>query len=250
MSRETAATGRRPNVVLILADDLGYSDLGCYGGEINTPVLDRLGRTGVRMTQFYTTPRCAPSRASLLTGLHPHRTGVGDLNSDDRPWGYPGALDERFATLAEVLRTAGYATSLSGKWHLSNSITEPDASWPTRRGFDEFYGIIGGAANYFGPRGHAPADVPLFWEHIGNCAVRLGRWKLVREAQQPWELYDVTVDRVEEVNLATRHPDVVTALAAEWQAWAERTNVIPFDSIAQHYQRDGRYVPRDRSRDR
>ena len=89
---------RKPSVVLILADDLGYSDLGCYGGEIATPNLDRSGRSGVRLSQFYNTARCSPSRASLLTGLHPHQTGVGILTNDDRPLGYPGSLDDRCAT--------------------------------------------------------------------------------------------------------------------------------------------------------
>jgi arylsulfatase A-like enzyme len=83
----------RPNVIFVFADDLGYSDLGCYGGEIRTPNLDRLGRDGVRLTQFYNTARCSPSRASLLTGLHPHQIGVGILTNDDRPEGYPGTLN-------------------------------------------------------------------------------------------------------------------------------------------------------------
>lgn len=521
------------NVVVILADDLGYSDLGCYGGEIRTPTLDRLGRAGVRMTQFHTTPRCAPSRASLLTGLYPHQTGIGDLTTDDRPWGYPGSLTERCVTLAEALGAAGYATSLSGKWHLSGSVTEPDGAWPTRRGFDEFYGIINGSANYFGAqslmRGESPSDdpddpdfyltdaiadhaaefitrqamadrpffsyvaftaphfplqapeediagydgvydagwnelrrarlermidngllpagtdlgdrapgrplwedvpdkkwqarrmqvfaamvdrmdraigrivaaledsgtlddtlllflsdngacaegvptpqyerrtrdggrlrvgndpsilpgpedthttygpdwaalsntpfrlykrwaheggtatpfiahwprgglangalvdhpyqatdvfptilaaagVPMpddadrpsdprpegrvmlpslrggvaptggrqYWEHIGNCAIRDGRWKLVREAGRPWELYDIAADRVEAHDVATGHPDVAARLAEQWQAWADRVGVIPFESIADDYHRQGRYLEHDHALD-
>lgn len=143
----------RPNVILILADDLGYSDIGCYGGEISTPNLDRLGRSGVRAASFYNTARCSPSRASLLTGRHPHETGVGVLTDDLSPYGgYPGTMNARFATMAEHLKGAGYRTSLSGKWHLSSSAQSPDESWPTRRGFDDFFGIIPGADSYFHPR--------------------------------------------------------------------------------------------------
>jgi arylsulfatase len=141
------------NVVVVLADDLGYSDIGSYGGEIPTPHLDALARTGVRMTQFYNTARCSPSRASLLTGRHPHETGVGILTEDGRPAGYPGTLSGAFPTIAEVLREAGYATCLSGKWHVSGATSAPNDSWPTRRGFDEFFGILAGADDYFHPRG-------------------------------------------------------------------------------------------------
>ena len=141
----------RPNIVLILADDLGYSDIGCYGGEIRTPNLDRLGRDGVRFTQFFNTARCSPSRASLLTGLHPHQTGIGVLTDEDPPGGYPGSLNDRCATLAELLSADGYATGLSGKWHMSSSLTEPADSWPTRRGFEHFYGLIAGCGSYYAP---------------------------------------------------------------------------------------------------
>ncbi|NUR78160.1 MAG: arylsulfatase, partial [Thermoleophilia bacterium] len=143
----------RPNVIVILADDLGYSDLGCFGGEIATPNIDRIGREGVRFTHFYNTARCSPSRASLLTGRHPHETGIGILTDDDRPHGYPGSLDPRFPTLAQRFSEAGYATALSGKWHLSSNVSEPDDSWPTRRGFDEFFGIMPGAGDYYHPAG-------------------------------------------------------------------------------------------------
>ncbi|MGW5641626.1 arylsulfatase [Saccharopolyspora sp. NPDC003762] len=139
-------------MVLVVADDLGFSDLGCYGGEIDTPHLDRLGRSGVRMSSFYNTARCSPSRASLLTGRHPHETGIGILTDDQRPWGYPGSLDVAVPTAAEIFREAGYATHLSGKWHLSSDTSTPNETWPTRRGFDEFYGILPGADDYFHPR--------------------------------------------------------------------------------------------------
>ena len=100
---------KRPNIVLILNDDMGYSDIGCYGGEVETPNLDRLAQGGLRFSQFYNTARCSPSRASLLTGLHPHQTGIGILNYDDSPDGYSGTLNDRCVTIAEVLGAAGYS---------------------------------------------------------------------------------------------------------------------------------------------
>ncbi|GAA1332723.1 arylsulfatase [Actinocatenispora thailandica] len=142
----------QPDVVLVLADDMGFSDIGCYGGEVATPNLDRLAAHGVRMSQFYNTARCSPSRASLVTGLHPHQTGIGILNYDDAPDGYPGTLNDKCVTIAEVLGAAGYGTYLSGKWHLSSDLHTPNGAWPTRRGFDEFYGTLEGAGSYFGTR--------------------------------------------------------------------------------------------------
>ena len=142
---------RRPNVVLILADDMGFSDVGCYGGEVQTPNLDRLARGGVRCSQFYNTARCSPSRASLLTGLHPHQTGIGILTNDDRPRGYAGSIGERCVTVAEVLKAAGYATCLAGKWHLASDMRTPNAAWPTRRGFDRFFGTLTGCGSFFQP---------------------------------------------------------------------------------------------------
>ena len=142
----------RPDIVLVLADDMGFSDIGCYGGEIETPHLDRLARDGVRFTQFYNTARCSPSRASLLTGLHPHQVGVGILNFDDAPDGYPGDLADESVTIAEALAAAGYATYLSGKWHVSSEMDEPSHSWPTRRGFSRFFGTLEGAGSFYQPR--------------------------------------------------------------------------------------------------
>ena len=142
------------NVVLIVCDDMGYSDVGCYGGEIDTPAVDGLAHGGVRLSQFYNTARCSPSRASLLTGLHPHQTGVGVLAQgiDDRPDGYQGHLNDRCRTVAEILKSHGYATALTGKWHLARDAYVPDGTWPTRRGFDYFYGTLVGAGSYFEPR--------------------------------------------------------------------------------------------------
>jgi len=134
-----AAAAKRPNILVILADDLGYSDLGCYGGEIATPRLDALAGSGLRFTQCYNSSRCCPSRASLLTGLTAHQAGIGHfVGQGDQP-GYLGRLADHTATLAEVLRPAGYATLAAGKWH----VNEPG---PVTRGFDEFYGFLHGYA--------------------------------------------------------------------------------------------------------
>lgn len=119
----------RPNILIILADDLGWSDLGCYGGEIRTPNLDSLAQGGLRFTQFYNSARCSPSRAAILTGLHPHQAGFPNLS---------GVLPDHCVTIPEALKSTGYRSYMVGKWHLSRE------SSPTRRGFDEFYGMLGG----------------------------------------------------------------------------------------------------------
>ena len=154
----------QPNILLILADDMGYSDLGCYGSEIRTPNLDGLAAAGLRFSQMYNSARCCPSRASLLTGLNPHQTGVGHMMDALGPPEYQGYLNRNCATVAEALRSAGYATYMSGKWHVGGRYDLLDDSrWeelkgsegypiPTQRGFDRFYGIVAGSANYFFPR--------------------------------------------------------------------------------------------------
>jgi arylsulfatase len=144
----------KPNIVLIMADDMGLSDIGCFGSEIPTPNLDALAAGGLRFTQFYNTARCSPTRAALLTGLHPHQTGMGRLVADgvrsgEVP-GYLGFLNDRCITLAEALRPAGYRTYMAGKWHLGPGKEE---HWPMQRGFDRFYGLLGGASSYFSPGG-------------------------------------------------------------------------------------------------
>jgi len=136
----------KPNILLILADDLGFSDLGCYGSEITTPNLDKLAATGLRFRQFYNGTRCCPSRASLLTGLYAHQAGVGNMNNDTGRPGYRGFPQPNTVTIAEVLKGAGYHTSMVGKWHLSVADKPPH---PTDRGFDEFFGMIGGFNSYF-----------------------------------------------------------------------------------------------------
>jgi arylsulfatase len=148
-----AGAADRPNIIVILSDDMGFSDLGCYGGEIQTPNLDALAANGVRFTQFYNTARCCPTRASLLTGLHPHQAGVGHMTTDGGHDGYRGQLNDRCVTLAEALRPGGYRTYMCGKWHVTRS-TRPDGDksvWPVQRGFDKFYGTIQGGGNFYDP---------------------------------------------------------------------------------------------------
>ena len=127
----------RPNILLILADDMGYSDLSCYGGEINTPNLDKLAKKGVRFTQFYNAARCCPTRASLMTGLYPHETGVGHMTGADMGPGYLGHLNDSCVTISEVLGSNGYYTGMVGKWHAGHN----RESWPENRGFQNFWGI-------------------------------------------------------------------------------------------------------------
>jgi arylsulfatase A-like enzyme len=145
----------KPNIVVIMSDDMGYSDLGCYGGEINTPNLDGLAKEGLRFTQFYNTGRCCPTRASLLTGLYPHQAGVGHMMSDYGLPEYQGQLNQKCLTLAEGVKTAGYRTYMIGKWHVTpykGKRTDPDRSnWPLQRGFDRFFGTIHGAGSFFDP---------------------------------------------------------------------------------------------------
>lgn len=144
----------KPNIVLIMLDDMGYSDLGCYGGEIETPNIDKLARNGVRYSQFYNSGRCCPTRASMLTGLYPHRAGVGHMASRDYGFkGYKGELRQEAPTMAEDLKAAGYDTWMAGKWHLSINFDHkgPKYNWPKQRGFDEFYGTLIAAGSQWNP---------------------------------------------------------------------------------------------------
>lgn len=139
------AAQERPNILLIMADDMGYSDLGCYGSEIETPNIDRLADEGVRFTNFYNTGRCCPSRASLMTGLYSHQAGVGHMLGDWKPPAYTDGLRRDAATLAESLGLGGYRTLMTGKWHLG---WKREGS-PTARGFQRFYGTPGYVDSYF-----------------------------------------------------------------------------------------------------
>ncbi len=149
----TRSRTKRPNIVIFLADDLGYSDLGCYGGEIFTPNIDRLANGGLRMTHFYNCGRSCPSRAALLTGLWPHQTGVGHMMTDYRKPGYRGNLNKDCACIAEILQESGYQTFAAGVWHVTRFTAPagPKHNWPLGRGFEKFYGTIAGAGSYFDP---------------------------------------------------------------------------------------------------
>ena len=151
----------QPNIILILADDLGYSDIGCFGSEIATPNLDRLAANGARFSQMYSFARCCPSRAALLTGLHPHQAGVGHMMENRGTRAYQGYLRDDAVTIAEVLKGAGYTTLMSGKWHVGGFLParEPER-WrpgapgfptPLDRGFDRFFGTLAGAGSFFHP---------------------------------------------------------------------------------------------------
>ncbi len=143
----------KPNIVLIMADDMGFSDIGCYGGEIETPNLDRLASEGIRFIQFYNNARCCPTRAALLTGLYPHQAGLGHMvDGVVRDGGYYGEINRNCVTIAEVLGSSGYSTYMSGKWHVSRSVRPEDKrNWPLQRGFDDFFGTITGAGSFYDP---------------------------------------------------------------------------------------------------
>jgi arylsulfatase A-like enzyme len=162
---------KRPNIILVVADDLGYSDIGCYGGEVQTPNLDKLAQNGLRFTNCYNMGRCCPTRASMLTGLYPHQAGIGKMTFNEGEPGYRGQLNEHTVTMAEALRTAGYQTGMVGKWHISETVERKDKaeqlkwlahqadygdfadpnSYPSGRGFEKFYGTIWGVVDYFDP---------------------------------------------------------------------------------------------------
>ncbi|MBI3970956.1 MAG: arylsulfatase [Chloroflexi bacterium] len=150
----------RPNIVVILVDDMGYSDIGCFGSEIDTPNLDRLAAGGLRVTQLYNGARCCPTRASLLTGLYAHQAGVGHMVNNLGTPAYQGYLNDRCITIAEVLRPAGYRTIMSGKWHVGGRYEVEPETWragepgfptPLQRGFDHHFGTLAGAGSYFNP---------------------------------------------------------------------------------------------------
>ena len=166
------AAAPRPNIILIMSDDMGFSDIGCYGSEIATPTLDRLAAGGLRFTQFYNTGRCCPTRASLMTGLYPHQAGVGHMMSDRGHPGYQGDLNARCLTIAQVLGPAGYRCYMTGKWHVTKKTRPRNESekhnWPRQRGFDRFYGTIHGAGSFFDPNSLTRDNTLIAPEDPGN----------------------------------------------------------------------------------
>lgn len=193
----------RPNVLVILADDMGFSDIGCYGGEIATPNLDKLADGGLRFTEFYNTGRCCPTRASLLTGLYPHQAGMGWMMSYHDGGAYAGDLNRRCVTLAEVLRPAGYGTYMVGKWHLTPPPTREDFeneqvaqdNWPLQRGFDRFYGTIWGAGSYYDPATLArdneliAPESPESYYYTDALSEQAARMIREHDRQQPFFMY-------------------------------------------------------------
>lgn len=202
-----AADPNRPNIVVILSDDMGFSDLGCYGGEIATPNLDSLAAGGLRFTQFYNTARCCPTRASLLTGLYPHQAGIGHMMDDKgaaHP-GYRGDLSRACRTIPEMLKPAGYRSYAVGKWHVTRFAGKdgPKDNWPLGRGFDRFYGTIHGAGSFFDPSSLVRDDAmispfadPLYrpetyyyTDAITDHAIRFAGEHAKDRANEPFLLY-------------------------------------------------------------
>jgi arylsulfatase len=190
----------------MMADDMGYSDVGCYGGEIDTPNINALAAGGVRLTQFYNTSRCCPTRASLLTGLYPHQAGIGHMTWKDMHLpGYRGDLHHNTPTIAEVLHSAGYATFMSGKWHVTihDHPQGPKDNWPRQRGFDRYYGIIKGSGSYYDPAMLVRENTPIqprgdkeyqpehyyLTDAIADQAIRFVKEHDQQDKQQPFFLY-------------------------------------------------------------
>ncbi len=238
------SAAERPNIILIMSDDMGFSDIGCYGGEIETPNLDRLAANGLRFSQFYNTSRCCPTRATLLTGLYAHQAGVGHMTGNHGLPQYQGELNRNCVTIAEVLQPAGYRTYMSGKWHVTpyqgGRVDKPDTSnWPRQRGFDRFYGTIHGAGSFFDPnsltrdnRHITPDNDPKYrperpWYYtdaISDNAVRYIREHHTGNSEQPFFLY-------------------VAYTAAHWPMQA-----LPEDIAKYNGEYDGGYSPARKAR--
>ena len=173
-----AESPAHPNIIFILADDLGYSDIGCFGGEVHTPNLDALAKEGVRFTSIFNDARCCPSRASLMTGLYPHRAGMGGMSQKTDVEGYLGHIRSDVPTITEILKANGYHTACFGKWHLANTLERPDhmldlnrqrfpeffcpiEQYPTRRGFEVYWGALWGLVDYFNPFALVDGETPV-----------------------------------------------------------------------------------------
>ncbi len=238
-----AEPAAKPNIIYILADDMGYSDIECYGSEIKTPNLNKLAEGGVRFTQFYNTGRCCPTRASMLTGLYPHQAGVGHMMEDRGSDGYRGELSRDAVTIAEVLKTAGYRNYAIGKWHVTSKVkpkeTADKNNWPLQRGFDRFYGTIHGAGSFFDPNTltrdneyvspitdpEYPTDDYYYTDAISDHAARFVTEHHEQNGDQPFFMY-------------------VTYTAAHWPMHARERDIEKYKGVYDAgYQaiRDARY---------
>jgi arylsulfatase len=179
-----AGENPKPNIIVILADDMGYADTQAYGSEIQTPNLMALAKSGLRFTEFHNCVKCSPSRACIMTGLYPQQAGMATLPKADKnskgDEDGAGDLSKQSVTIAEVLKSAGYSTYMSGKWHLTAQVSattdEGKSGWPKQRGFDQFFGFLGGVSSYYDPKAlisdNTPVQAPpgsystdLFTEH-------------------------------------------------------------------------------------
>lgn len=226
-----AAPNAQPNIIYIMSDDMGYSDIGCYGSEIQTPNLDALAKNGLRFTQFYNTARCCPTRASLLTGLYPHQTGIGHMVNDRGIDGYRGDLNKRSVTIAEALKPAGYSTYMVGKWHVTKH-TQPKSdadkfNWPQQRGFDRYYGIINGASSLWDP----------------NSLVRGNKLITIKNdpLYQPGEPYHFTDAISDNASTFIREHDktkpffmYVAYTAAHWPMHARQRDIVKYSGMYDH----------------
>lgn len=228
-----------PNVILILADDMGFSDLGCTGSEIKTPHLDQLAKDGVLMTSMYNCARCCPTRGSLLTGRYPHDVGIGHMGTDLGLPAYQGFLKEDSPTIAEHLRQSGYHTFMSGKWHVGGDYTPHDyASWqpgspkhptPRQRGFDRFYGILDGAAHFFSPHYLMEDDKRVYPEDDDYY---------ITDA-----ITDKAISMIDSVDDSRPFFLYLAHLAPHWPLHAPEVNIATYDGV---YKKGWDHIRKDR----
>ncbi len=193
-----------PNILVMLADDLGFADLGCYGSEIDTPNLDQLAAEGVRYTNFHVNPMCSPTRASMLTGLNHHMAGVGHVAHFDPGFpGYAMEIRENAHTMGDLLRSNGWAPLMVGKWHLCKdahlSEAGPRHSWPLQKGFDRYYGILDGFTNFHQPHrlyeDNRALDIDdfdddyYFTDDLTNQALKMVKEVRSAHPTKPWFMY-------------------------------------------------------------
>lgn len=213
-----AVTGlaERPNIMVIMADDLGYSDIGCYGAEIDTPVLDALAGGGIRFTQFYNAGRCSPSRASILTGLYPHQAGVGAMMLKTTAPAYRGYLNNHCITLGEAMQLNGYHTISSGKWH----VCADEENNPYNRGFDRSFFTPGGAGNFY---------------TVGGASGKINPVKIDGKDVMPWDdyydtdaVFDLTIRFLKERPKDRPFFAYITPRAPHWPLHAKPEDIAKY----------------------